>query len=314
MPPKARPQGRDRVWCSPGCRSRSLRSERRVKVCAACGCELGHRANATDGPSYCRSCRARGAARVRQPAGTCCECGAPKPSARHVYCVTCRKKQRNAPGGKHPPGSSALLGYGRRHRKQRLAALASFRFGDPCARCGQPMLDPPEKLDLDHTDDRTGYLGLSHASCNRRHTRAPIGEHPRTCEGCGIPYVATAREQRYCSQACYHQHRPKRAAKPKPVRPPKSSVWFKTCEHCASLFAARRSVTRFCGKRCEDAAYRARNRQPVTFHECTGCGCVIPPTRHKCDACIRTTKRARKRRELDMRHQTPGAGVDRSAA
>jgi hypothetical protein len=55
------------------------------------------------------------------------------------------------------------------HKRTRKAALAVLARspGQPCARCGQPMY-AWQKLDLDHTDDRRGYLGLSHASCNRR--------------------------------------------------------------------------------------------------------------------------------------------------
>ena len=51
-------------------------------------------------------------------------------------------------------------------RRWLLADLAA-RPGQPCPRCGLPMY-VSQLLDLDHTDDRTGYLGLSHRACNRR--------------------------------------------------------------------------------------------------------------------------------------------------
>jgi hypothetical protein len=35
-----------------------------------------------------------------------------------------------------------------------------------CARCGLPIAAGAE-FDLDHTDDRAGYLGASHQACNR---------------------------------------------------------------------------------------------------------------------------------------------------
>ena len=62
--------------------------------------------------------------------------------------------------------SSAARGYGSEHQKLR-AKLLPAAYGQPCTRCGRP-LRPGQDLHLDHTDDRTGYAGFAHASCNRK--------------------------------------------------------------------------------------------------------------------------------------------------
>lgn len=103
-----------------------------------------------------------------------------KTSAEEPMCKSCRLHRRReqqelrperppvrvaAPRAK-PGGTTAERGYGAAHQRMRRALLAAFEDGQPCARCGRPMTgDQP--LDLDHTDDRTGYLGLSHRRCNR---------------------------------------------------------------------------------------------------------------------------------------------------
>jgi hypothetical protein len=65
------------------------------------------------------------------------------------------------------PGSTKSSGYDQAHKNRRAAALARLAAspGQPCARCGLPMY-VTQLLDLDHTDDRSGYLGLSHRACN----------------------------------------------------------------------------------------------------------------------------------------------------
>lgn len=64
-------------------------------------------------------------------------------------------------------GSSTARGYGARHRSERelwapLVASGAVR----CARCRE-RINPGDPWDYDHRDDRSGYLGPSHASCNR---------------------------------------------------------------------------------------------------------------------------------------------------
>lgn len=61
---------------------------------------------------------------------------------------------------------SAPGAYGGPHQAIR-RALLPYAYGRPCPRCGFPML-PGQKLDLGHTDDRAGYQGIEHATCNRR--------------------------------------------------------------------------------------------------------------------------------------------------
>ena len=63
-------------------------------------------------------------------------------------------------------GGTTAGGWGWAHQKLRKALLPQA-YGQPCARCGLPMLRGQE-LHLDHSDDRTGWLGFSHAKCNLR--------------------------------------------------------------------------------------------------------------------------------------------------
>lgn len=62
-------------------------------------------------------------------------------------------------------GNTTERGYGHSHQTLR-AALLPEAYGQPCPRCGQTMT-PDQQLDLGHTEDRTGYTGIEHATCNR---------------------------------------------------------------------------------------------------------------------------------------------------
>lgn len=64
------------------------------------------------------------------------------------------------------PGPRSERGYDSDHESAR-RALLPFAYGSPCPLCGQVM-ELGQPLDLDHTDDRSGYVGMAHARCNRR--------------------------------------------------------------------------------------------------------------------------------------------------
>ena len=195
------------------CAGAALRARYRER-CGTCGKPV------SDGVAKCRVCRRLARERV------CEHCRewftAPSSGSGQRYCSRrcVALAQRNDPDGRRfppkPPGWTVAAGYGREHQAARVTALAAFAAGDPCARCGSPM-NGEDDLDLDHTDDRTGYLGLSHASCNRRaaaikaNGKPPSGRTrqranafaPRSCRDCPavIPWPSKARYCDACGEA-----------------------------------------------------------------------------------------------------------------
>lgn len=78
-------------------------------------------------------------------------------------------------------GKTSERGYGAAHVALRKRLLAAWTPGQPCARCGQPMLyrwllmpdgRKVSAIDLGHLDGKTGYAGLEHRACNRRDGQA----------------------------------------------------------------------------------------------------------------------------------------------
>lgn len=64
-------------------------------------------------------------------------------------------------------GGSTARGYGTQHQKLRKLWQDRLLTGPvTCSRCREPIR-ANDAWDLDHTDNRTSYLGPSHARCNR---------------------------------------------------------------------------------------------------------------------------------------------------
>ena len=65
-----------------------------------------------------------------------------------------------------PRGTPQERGYGKAHRQARARWKRLVDSGEAhCCRCGGPI-PPKSEFHLDHTADRSGYLGVSHPRCN----------------------------------------------------------------------------------------------------------------------------------------------------
>lgn len=73
-------------------------------------------------------------------------------------CAECKRAKDKARGTRQERG------YGAEHVAIR-AALLPEAYGTRCTHCSDYMW-PHQELHLDHTEDRTAYRGIVHASCN----------------------------------------------------------------------------------------------------------------------------------------------------
>ena len=63
-------------------------------------------------------------------------------------------------------GSTTRRGYGTQHQRTRKAWARHVATGTlHCTRCDE-LITPDQAWHLDHSDDRTTYLGPAHAHCN----------------------------------------------------------------------------------------------------------------------------------------------------
>jgi hypothetical protein len=101
-----------------------------------------------------------------------------------------------------PLAKTVARGYGQEHRRK-VARERPLQVGKPCARCGWPML-AGQPIQLDHTDDRTGYLGWSHRLCN---VRASNRRRARLRRAQRQP-TATRRSARLQAEPAYSEAQP----------------------------------------------------------------------------------------------------------
>lgn len=102
--------------------------------------------------------------------GDCHHCGQRVLAARRwKFCSDhCFEQARVAKGHGFPRAKSSpeARGYGAEHRALR-EKLLPLAYGKDCPLCGDAM-EEGQKLHLDHNEDRTGYRGMVHGTCNLR--------------------------------------------------------------------------------------------------------------------------------------------------
>lgn len=163
------------------------------------------------------------------------------------------------------------------------------RVPHPCSTCGQPCWGvncrscgwksprPEERCEFcGVTFPRKGSRRARFCSldCSQSFAKAAYGKRQeRTCEQCGAMFykkpsaIGVSRHDgntrgRFCSKRCAGTwraqqpgwgiaHKPPKPKPPKPIKYPSSRVYFRTCDMCGRLFAARGASAKRCSTQCK---------------------------------------------------------------
>lgn len=117
----------------------------------------------------------------------CARCGEPTTTrSGPARCAACKELRERLEDYRR--GTATERGYGTEHFRRRREWDAKVQRGEcycaapVCHNPGGRWIAPGTPWDLDHTADRTGYRGPSHARCNRSTTGRqpePVTRHSR---------------------------------------------------------------------------------------------------------------------------------------
>ena len=105
-----------------------------------------------------------------------------------------RRRRRRGTNFPRSTASTTSRGYGTAHQAERRRWEPLVEAGVAvCVRCGVPIA-PGTGWHLDHRDDKLGYLGVSHASCNLKAAGKRANELKREKQALDPPRRVASRE------------------------------------------------------------------------------------------------------------------------
>lgn len=106
------------------------------------------------------------------------------------------------------------------------------------------------------TCGKTFSTRFNNQFCSAKCKHASDGDNLKTCEFCGISFIALHKDARFCSVNCYNRFH----YKPKPVIE-------KTCPVCGKIFSTNKPLRIYCSPECYRVSYKLLSNKKRDSHE-----------------------------------------------